>query len=82
MRWHYGRGWRQPHASVSAQRRRREGRSGAAGSVLLFRGCQVQRGGDGASRSPEASAARRPAGPKASAERSEGTMEALRGETH
>ena len=44
---------RRPHASESAQRRRREGRSGAAGSVVS-KGRQAQRGGDGLhSRSPE-----------------------------
>ena len=43
---------RRPHASESAQRRRREGRSGAAGSAVS-KGRQAQRGGDGLhSRSP------------------------------
>lgn len=41
-----------PHASVSAQRRRREGRSGVAGSAVGFQGSQAQRGGDWRSRSP------------------------------
>ena len=66
---------RRPHASESAQRRRREGRSGAAGSVVS-KGRQAQRGGDGLQADPpEASAARR----TGSRSRAEGVSRALRG---